>query len=69
MLRGLKPTYIYPQNVDNLCISGQIIPKDVEKAYEQSPEIAAVILTSRRMKELYQIYGKSQMWYIHMAEF
>ena len=36
----------YPQNVDNLCISGQIIPKDVEKAYEQSPEIAAVILTS-----------------------
>ena len=46
MLRGLKPTYIYPQNVDNLCISGQIIPKDVEKAYEQSPEIAAVILTS-----------------------
>lgn len=46
MLRGLKPTYIYPQNVDNLCISGQVIHKDVEKAYEQSPEIAAVILTS-----------------------
>lgn len=46
LLRGLKPIYIYPQNVDNLCISGQIIPKDVEKAYEQSPEIAAVILTS-----------------------
>ena len=46
LLRGLKPIYIYPQNVDNLCISGQVIPKDVEKAYEQSPDIAAVILTS-----------------------
>ncbi len=46
LLRGLKPIYSYPQNVDNLCISGQIIPKDVEKAYEQSPDIAAVILTS-----------------------
>lgn len=46
LLRGLKPTYIYPQNVDNLCISGQVIHKDVEKAYEQSPDIAAVILTS-----------------------
>lgn len=46
LLRGLKPIYIYPQNVDNLCISGQVIHKDVEKAYEQSPDIAAVILTS-----------------------
>ncbi len=46
LLRGLKPTYIYPQNVDNLCISGQVIHNDVEKAYEQSPDIAAVILTS-----------------------
>ena len=46
LLRGLKPIYIYPRNVDNLCISGQVIHKDVEKAYEQSPDIAAVILTS-----------------------
>ena len=46
LLRGLKPTYIYPQNVDNLCISGQVIHNDVKKAYEQSPDIAAVILTS-----------------------
>lgn len=46
LLRGLKPTYIYPQNVDNLCISGQVIHSDVKKAYEQSPDIAAVILTS-----------------------
>ena len=46
ILRELKPVYIYPQNVDNLCISGQVIHNDVEKAYQQSPEIEAVILTS-----------------------
>lgn len=46
ILRELKPVYIYPQNVDNLCISGQVIHNDVDKAYRQSPEIEAVILTS-----------------------
>lgn len=46
LLRKLNPVYIYPQNVDNMCISGEIIHNDIETAYEKHPDICAVVVTS-----------------------
>ena len=46
ILKGLNPMYIYPQNVDKMCISGEVVHNDIKKMYEKHPDICAVIITS-----------------------
>lgn len=45
-LRGLKPTYLYPQYEDTWWINGGILPEDVEQALSKNSSIKAVLITS-----------------------
>lgn len=44
--RGLRPHYVYPQYVDDLGISGSVLPQDVEKILQNNPNIKAVMVVS-----------------------
>ena len=44
-LRQLRPVFIYP-NITKSGIQGQITASDVEKAFEENPDIKAVVITS-----------------------
>ena len=45
-LYSLKPTYIYPDICNEYSIFASITPKDVEKAFETTPDASVVVITS-----------------------
>ncbi len=46
LLRGLKLRFLYPQYMGSMGINGAILPKDVENALKEDPDIEAVLITS-----------------------
>ena len=57
-LSELTAEYLYPA-VTECGIQGQITPRQVEDALKKDPEISAVVITSRRMRELSLILKES----------
>lgn len=45
-LRELTPVYLYPEYIDEFGINGGISGAEVEKAFEEHPDIEAVMITS-----------------------
>ncbi len=45
-LRGIKPCFIYPELIDEYCLSGGIDPDRVEAALKEDKDIEAVFITS-----------------------
>ena len=46
ILAGAKPVYCYPQNIGDTAVFGGILPKDVEEAFINHPDIRLVVITS-----------------------
>ncbi len=46
ILRGLKPVYCYPQNIEEFALYGGILPENIEEALITHPDIKLVVITS-----------------------